>query len=90
MALGTSGSTLTAELNRLANGGTYPTLIQDYVDSTKAANVWAGTTGLDLVGALNVKAGNSRPEYKDLRGVCNQLGGTTDLAPAAALRARST
>ena len=89
MALGTNGSTLTAELNRLANGGTYPTL-QSYVDATKAANVWAGTTGLDLVGALNVKAGNTRPNYKDLRGVCNQLGGTTDKAPAAALRARSS
>ena len=89
MALGTNGSTFTAELNRLANGGTYPAL-QDYVDDAKAANTWAGTTGLDVVGALNVKAGNTRPNYKDLRGVCNQLGGTTDKAPAAALRARSS
>lgn len=86
MATGTNGSTLTAELNRLANGGTYPA-IQSYVDATKAANTWAGTTGLDLVGALNAKAGNTRPNYKDLRGVCNQLGGTTDKAAAAALRA---
>lgn len=90
MALGTSGSTLTAELNRLANGGTYPSLIQDYVAATKAANIWAGTTGLDLVGALNTKAGNARVDWKDLRGVCNQLGGTTDLAAAAALRARTS
>ena len=89
MATGTNGSTLKAELNRLANGGTYPA-IQSYVGAAKAANTWAGTTGLDLVGALNVKAGNSRPNWKDLRGVCNQLGGTTDLAAAAALRARSS
>jgi len=32
---------------------------------------------------------NGRPNYKDLRGVCNQLGGTTDKAAAAALRAVS-
>ena len=89
MATGTNGSTFTAELNRLANGGTYPA-IQSYVDATQAANTWAGTTGLDLVGALNVKAGNTRPNYKDLRGVCNQLGSTTDKAPAAALRARTS
>lgn len=89
MATGTNGSTLKAELNRLANGGTYPT-IQSYVGVAKAANTWAGTTGLDLVGALNTKAGNSRPNWKDLRGVCNQLGGTTDKAAAAALRARSS
>ena len=89
MATGTNGSTFTAELNRLANGGTYPA-IQSYVDDAKAANTWAGTTGLDLVGALNAKAGNSGAAIKDLRGVCNQLGGTTDKAPAAALRARSS
>lgn len=85
MAVGTNGSTLVAELNRLANGGSYPA-IQSYVDAAKAANVWAGTTGLDLVGALNAKAGNSGSSVKDLRGVCNQLGGTTGLAAAAALR----
>lgn len=89
MALGTNGSTFTAELNRLANGGTYPD-IQSYVDDAKAANIWAGTTGLDLVGALNAKAGNTNNNIKDLRGVCNQLGGTTDKAPAAALRARTS
>ena len=89
MALGTNGSTLKAELNRLANGGTYPT-IQSYVGVAQAANTWAGTTGLDLVGALNTKAGNTHPNWKDLRGVCNQLGSTTDKAAAAALRAVSS
>lgn len=89
MVLGTNGSTLKAELNRLANGGTYPA-IQSYVSITKAANIYAGTVGLAVVGALNVKAGNDRVNWKDLRGVCNQLGGTTDLAAAAALRARTS
>lgn len=89
MVLGTNGSTLKAELNRLANGGTYPA-IQSYVGLAKAANTFAGTTGLNTVGALNVKAGNIRPNWKDLRGVCNQLGGTTNLAAAAALRARTS
>jgi len=88
MATGTNGSTLHAEPNRLANGGTYPA-IQSYVGAAKAANTWAGTTALSVVGALNTKAGNTRPNWKDLRGVCNQLGGTTDLAAAAALRAVS-
>lgn len=85
MPLGTSGSTLVAELNRLANGGSYPAL-QTYVDDALAANIWAGTSGLDVVGALNVKAGNTQPNLKDLMGVCNQLAGTTGLAAAAALR----
>lgn len=89
MALGTNGSTLHAELNRLANGGTYPA-IQSYVGAAQAANTWAGTTGLSVVGALNSKAGNARSAYKDLRGVCNQLGSTTNLAAAAALRARTS
>lgn len=89
MALGTNGSTLQAELNRLANGGTYPA-IQSYVGAAQAANTFAGTTGLSVVGALNSKAGNSRSAYKDLRGVCNQLGGTTNKAAAAALRARTS
>ena len=84
MAVGTNGSSLVAELNRLANGGTYPA-IQSYVDAAQAANTWAGTTGLDLVGALNAKAGNTT-DPKDLKGVCNQLGSTTGLAAAAALR----
>jgi hypothetical protein len=48
-------------------------------DSTGAANIWAGTTGLQLVGALNVKAGNTPPDYRDLAGVLNQLAGTANL-----------
>lgn len=48
-------------------------------DTTGAANIWAGTTGLQLVGALNAKAGNVPPNYRDLAGVLNQLAGTTGL-----------
>lgn len=72
------------ELNRLANGGTYPPRI-DYVGAAKAANIYAGTTNLDVVGALNVKAGNPRAEWKDFGGVANQLAGTSNLAIAEAL-----
>lgn len=75
---------LVSELNRLANGGTYPPR-GDYVGAAKAANTYAGTTNLDVVGALNVKAGNPRDQWKDLGGVANQLAGTFGLAPAKAL-----
>ena len=46
------------------------------LDSQGAANVWAGTTGLDLLGALNTKAGNARGSWVGLVQVCNQLAGT--------------
>lgn len=66
-ALGRVTSTLTAQ--------DIPTLT-----ATEAANVWAGTTDLPLVEALNRKAGNSLPDgYLDLLGVVNQLAGTTGL-----------
>lgn len=42
-----------------------------------AANVWAGTTGYSLLGALNMKAGNARGSWVGMRAVCNQLAGTT-------------
>ena len=68
--------TLTWHLNRLAGtlNGAVPTL-----GNAGAANVYAGTTGLDTVGALNVKAGNSLPGYLDLQGVLNALAGTSGL-----------
>ena len=87
MATGTAGSSFTSVLNRLANGGTYPAL-QNYLAPTEAANVYAGTTGLALIGALNLKAdANRQPvDYKALGGICNELAGTTDLSPTEALR----
>lgn len=87
-----SATTVADELQRLANGGaTYPSGY-NRLDAQKAANTWAGTTGLDLLDALNAKAGNSRTygTYKDLNGVCNQLGSTSGLEAADALRARAS
>lgn len=49
-----------------------------------AANVIAGTTGLDYIGALNVAAGNPKNAYRDHEGVLNQLAGTTGWGANAA------
>lgn len=84
MALGRAGSSLTAELNRLAG----ITDITKYLDEQGAANRWASTNGLSTVGALNIKvsASRTRDKFKDIDGVCNELAGTTGLAAPAALR----
>ena len=95
MALGTYGSTLNDELNRLANGGTYPAL-SAYVDQAAAARAWAAQrsvtlTTTDTVGVLNEIAGlTNRNSWLDFSGVCNYLAGTTGLPAAAALRAISS
>jgi hypothetical protein len=56
-----------------------------------AANAWAGTTGLAMLGALNAKARSrgviGATDTLDLDGVCNKLGGTTGKAAVAALEA---
>ena len=57
MALGVYGTTLLAEMNRLANGGTYRTSAQ-MVDMALAARQWAVQRGVltsltDTVGVLN-------------------------------------
>ena len=87
MATGYAGSTLVAELNRLANAGTYPDRTV-FLDAPGAANSWAGTNGKDLLGALNYKASSSRQpnDYKGLNSVCNELAGTTDKSAVSALR----
>ena len=93
MPLGIYGSTLNDELNRLANGGTYPAR-QDYKDQAGAAQAWAAaksvslTSGVtDLVGVLNLINGQTdRSKWLDVAGVCNAIAGTTQLEPAAALR----
>lgn len=92
MPLGTYGSTLNDELNRLANGGTYPA-ISDYKDQAGAAQAWAAAksvslgTVTDLVGVLNLIDGETdRSKWLDIAGVCNAIAGTTQLEPAAALR----
>lgn len=70
----TDGFTLQYHMNRKAG-----TLFQNVPihDAQYAANLWAGTTALDLVHALNVKAGNTpTTNYLELAGVLNQLAGT--------------
>ena len=77
---GTAGSSLTAELNRLAS--TTGKAAQG------AANVYAGTSGLGINAALNIKAdANRQPDaYKGLNAICNELAGTTDKSASDALR----
>ena len=84
---GTAGSTLCAELNRLANGGTYPARTA-FLDEQGAANKWAGTSGKGIIGALNYKVSASRQPsaFKSLNGVCNELAGTTGKSAVDALR----
>jgi hypothetical protein len=95
VALGTYGSTLTSELNRLANGGTYPA-ISAYVDQAAAARAWAAQrsvtlTTTDTVGVLNQIAEiTNQADWLDFSGVCNYIAGTTGLPAAAALRAVSS
>jgi len=92
VSYGTYGSTLNDELNRLANGGTYPAR-QDYKDQAGAAQAWAAAKSIslgsitDLVGVLNYINGvTDRSKMLDIAGVCNSIAGTTQLEPAAALR----
>ncbi len=95
MALGTFGSTLNDELNRLANGGTYRPA-GTMVAEALAARQWAAQrsvtlTVTDTVGVLNEIAGlTSRNDWLDYSGVCNYLAGTTGLPAAQALRAISS
>ena len=78
MAAG-DGKTYTYHLNRLAG-----TLINDVpqYDAQGAGNIWAGTTGLALPGALNTlyASRNSGKNYNyDLQGALNALAGTYGL-----------
>ena len=84
---GIAGSTLCSELNRLANGGTYPVMTA-YLDEQGAANKWAGTSGKGIIAALNYKASAVRQPsaFKDLNGICNELAGTTGKSAVDALR----
>lgn len=71
--------TLKWQLNRLAG-----TLVNDQctVDEQAAANIFAGTTNLALVAALNARAGT---QGIGLRGVCNLIARTQDLDELRAL-----
>ena len=91
MSYGYPGSTLNDELNRLANGGTYPA-ISLYLDQAGAAQKWAAAKSVtldvtDLVGVINYIGGiTTRQNMLDIAGICNKIAGTTQLEPAAALR----
>jgi len=92
VSYGKAGSTLNDELNRLANGGTYPA-ISAYYDQAKAAQEWAAAKSVtlngvsDLVGVVNYVGGiTARANMLDIAGICNLIAGTTGLEPAAALR----
>jgi hypothetical protein len=75
-----TGTTVAYELNRLA--GTLGPNGQVRCDAAKAANIWAGTSGLDLDGALAVKSGSSGSKAK---GSANLLAGTSNADLAVAL-----
>lgn len=81
---GTYPSTLTLELNRLANGGAYPALGATLMTAQQAANVWAGTSGLDMIHALNLKAGFTDPanQFRDINKICAILAGRSDVPEA--------
>jgi hypothetical protein len=87
MATGEAGSTFADELNRLANGGTYPALTA-YKSEQGAANAYASTSGLGVIAALNIKAAANRQpnNYKMMNAICNELAGTTGLSAVVALR----
>lgn len=92
MVLGTLGSTLNDELNRLANGGTYRDS-SAMVDEALAAKQWANRENItpystDTVGVLNEIAGLGldKKNWLDFNGVCNYIAGTSGLPAAAALR----
>lgn len=91
MAIGQVGRGFSAELNRLANGGTYP-VPTAFKGDNAAANIWAGSTSKELLGALNYKADASRTpnNYKGLNGICNELAGTTNKEATEALRTMAT
>jgi membrane protease subunit (stomatin/prohibitin family) len=94
VALGTYGTTLLDELNRLANGGTYRAS-GAMVGEALAARQWAVqrsvTTNLtDTVGVLNAIAGTTSSNRLDYNGVCNALASTFQLPAAQALRGISS
>lgn len=85
MALGRANTSFVSEINRLANGGTYPPMTA-YLDDDGAANKLAGTTGLSATGACNIYAGLPIGKWQDLQGACNAIAGTVGLGAAEALR----
>ena len=80
MSTGTAGSSFNGEVNRLSR-------TTGQADQG-AANAYAGTSGLGVLAALNLKASGSRQpnDYKGLNAVCNELASSSGLSALAALR----
>jgi hypothetical protein len=87
MTVGTAGSTLVAELNRLANGGTYPARTA-FLEEAAAACKWAGLPyTYETVHALNIKYGITDPsKFYGLNAIANLIAGTTNASAVSALR----
>jgi len=84
--VGEFGRGFSAELNRLANGGIYPSP-NNFKGDNAAAAAWTGISGFELIGTLNRKKGITNPSlYMGLNAVCNALAGTTGLEAPEALR----
>lgn len=81
-AMAIAGTTIASELNRLANRGEYP-LSSGYLSLTRAANVWAGTTNLPFMAALNFKNGTVG---MGLGALLNSIAGTVGKSITDALR----
>jgi hypothetical protein len=88
---GDLGSTINDELNRLANGGTYPAR-SAYLDQAGAAQAWAARKGVnldtvtDVVGVVNYIGGiTNRSNMLDFAGIANKIAGTFGLDTSAAL-----
>ena len=56
-----------------------------YRELAGVLNQLAGTTNLELVHAINVKAGITSPPFLEFAGACNVAAGTTGLAALHAL-----
>lgn len=74
------GKTYTYHLNRLA--GTLDANDVPQLEARAAANLWAGTNGLALAGALNAKYASLNAGVSfdyDVKGALNALAGTSGL-----------
>jgi len=86
-----TNSTLSQELNRLANGGTYR-MPGAMVGQALAARQCAAQrnitiTATDTVGVLNaIDNRTNKNDFLDFNGICNSLAGTFQLPAAQALR----
>jgi hypothetical protein len=90
---GFPGSTILDELNRLANGGEYPSY-QNYLDVQGAANAWTGApAGTAINASFNYKIDPTRApvNYQESMDAINTIASTStkrseNVEPVTALR----